>query len=130
MGAPSIRAREDASSALLNYGFRFFETRRLFAAGESVVKTRVWKGDVEEVSYGVKQDVFVTFPRGQESTLTAGADLAEPVLAPLSTDKPVGKLRIMQADRSVGTYDLYPLAAVAEAGIFGRLVDDVKLWMH
>ncbi len=130
MGTPSVSARENASSALLNYGFRFFETRRLFAAGEPVVKARVWKGEVDETDFGVRQDVYVTFPRGQDSTLSAAADLSEPMFAPLSTDKSTGKLRVQQGNQLVGTYDLYPLADVPEAGLFSRLIDDVKLWLH
>jgi len=130
MGAPSIQAREDASAALLNYGFRFFETRRLFAVGEPIVKARVWKGEANEATLGVTQDVYVTFPRGQESTLSAAADLSEPLFAPLSTRKTGGKLRVAQAGQTVATYDLYPLADIPEAGFFSRLVDDVKLWLH
>lgn len=130
MGTPSVSAREDASSALLNYGFRFFETRRLFAAGEPVVKARIWKGDADEAGFGVHRDVYVTFPRGQEGTLSAAADLSEPMFAPLSAGKSVGKLRVQQGGNAIGTYDLYPLADMPEAGFFSRLVDDVKLWLH
>ena len=39
-----MRAREDASSALLNYGFNFFETKRIYAAGQPLTTMRVWKG--------------------------------------------------------------------------------------
>jgi D-alanyl-D-alanine carboxypeptidase (penicillin-binding protein 5/6) len=78
----------------------------------------------------VHQDVYVTFPRGQDNTLSAAADLSEPMFAPLSTDKSTGKLRVQQGNQLVGTYDLYPLADVPEAGLFSRLIDDVKLWLH
>ncbi|HEY6645198.1 D-alanyl-D-alanine carboxypeptidase family protein [Povalibacter sp.] len=130
MGSPNIRAREDASSALLNYGFRFFETRRLFTPGETVVSTRVWRGAADEASIGVIEDVYVTFPRGQENTLSAAADVPEPLLAPLSPSRTVGKLRVLQNGRPIATYALHPLAEVQEAGFFGRIIDDVKLWMH
>jgi serine-type D-Ala-D-Ala carboxypeptidase (penicillin-binding protein 5/6) len=130
MGSPSIRAREDASAALLNYGFRFFETRRLFTAGQPVVKAPVWKGEADEASFGLTQDVYITFPRGQENTLSAAADLPEPLLAPLTKSKAVGKLRLLREGNEVGNYPLYPVADVPQAGFFGRLIDDVKLWMH
>ncbi len=130
MGSPSIRAREDASSALLNYGFRFFETRRLFAAGESVVPVRVWKGESGEAALGVQEDVYVTFPRGQENTLSAAADVSDPLLAPLATSRAVGKLRVLRAGQPIGTYALHPLTDVPEAGLFSRLIDDVKLWLN
>jgi D-alanyl-D-alanine carboxypeptidase (penicillin-binding protein 5/6) len=130
MGSPSIRAREDASAALLNFGFRFFETKRLFTPGQAIVKAAVWKGEADEASFGVNQDIYVTFPRGQENTLTAAADLPEPLLAPLSKSQSVGKLRLTREGREIGNYPLYPTADVAQGGIFSRLVDDVKLWMH
>ena len=130
MGSPSIRAREDASSALLNYGFRFFETRRLFTAGQPIVKTPVWKGEADDASFGVDHDVYVTFPRGQENTLSAAADLPEPLLAPLTKSQSVGKLRLLREGQEIGSYPLYPLSDVPPAGLFGRLVDDVKLWIH
>ena len=129
MGTSSMRAREDASAALLNYGFRFFETRRLFATGETVVSARVWKGEAEEASMGVIEDVYVTFPRGQENTLSAAADIPDPLLAPLSPSRTVGKLRILQNGQPIGTYALHPLAEVKEAGFFGRMIDDMKLWL-
>jgi D-alanyl-D-alanine carboxypeptidase (penicillin-binding protein 5/6) len=122
-----VRTREDASAALLNYGFGFYETRRLYAAGAPVMALHVWKGSSEEVQLGVPQDVYATLPRGQEGLLKAAADIPEPVLAPLSRSAEVGKLRITLGDKVLGTYPLRPVEDVAQAGFFGRLVDDVKL---
>lgn len=130
MGSPSIRAREDASAALLNFGFRFYETRRLFAAKEPILSVRLWKGAAEEAKLGVVQDVYVTFPRGQDNTLSAAADVPSPLIAPLSAAKAVGKLRILQGGQPAGAYALHPVADTAEAGFFGRVVDDVKLWTN
>jgi D-alanyl-D-alanine carboxypeptidase (penicillin-binding protein 5/6) len=130
MGSPSIRAREDASFALINYGFRFFETRRLFAAGQPVVKAQVWKGEADEATFGLNQDVYITFPRGQENTLSAAADLPEPLIAPLAKATAVGKLRLMREGREIGSYPLHPIADVPESGFFGRITDDVKLWIR
>lgn len=130
MGSPSVRAREDASFALLNYGFRFYETRRLFAAGEPVVTARVWKGEVEEAKFGVVQDIYVTFPRGQDNTLSAAADVPAPLLAPLAVSRAVGKLRILREGQPVGTYALHPIEDMPEAGFVGRAIDDVKLWLN
>jgi len=129
MGSPNIRAREDASAALLNYGFRFFETRKLFAAGDQIVTVRLWKGAEEDAKIAVVQDIYATFPRGQAHTLTAAADVPDPLIAPLAKNRAVGKLRILQNGQPVGTYALHPVADAEEAGIFGRLIDDAKLWM-
>jgi D-alanyl-D-alanine carboxypeptidase (penicillin-binding protein 5/6) len=131
MGAPSIRAREDASMALINYGFRFFETRQLFSAGKSVLTgVRVWKGQEEQVDLAPNRDVIVTIPRGQEATLVGAADVANPLVAPLDRGTAAGKLRVTRGTELVGSYDLFPRTDVPADGFFGRLWDDVLLWME
>ncbi|MDY6945130.1 MAG: D-alanyl-D-alanine carboxypeptidase family protein [Pseudomonadota bacterium] len=129
MGSPSVRAREDASSAILNYGFNFYQTRRLYASQAPVMTVQVWKGEADEVPLAVVQDIYTTVPRGQENLLSAAADVPDPLFAPLSPGKAAGQLRITLGDKLIGTYPLHPTREVAEAGFFGRLVDDVKLWI-
>lgn len=130
MGAPSIRAREDASAALLNYGFGFYQTRKLYAAGQPLLNLPVWKGETDTVTLSVPQDVYATIPRGQETSLAVAADIAEPLMAPLTTEAPVGKLRVILGGATLATYPMHADKAVSEAGFFGRLVDDVRLWMQ
>lgn len=130
MGSPSVRAREDSSSALLNYGFNFYQTRRLYANKAPVMTVKVWKGEADEVPLGVVQDIYTTVPRGQENLLSAAADVPDPLFAPLSPGKAVGQLRITLGDKVIGTYPLHPAKEVPEAGFFGRLTDDVKLWLN
>jgi D-alanyl-D-alanine carboxypeptidase (penicillin-binding protein 5/6) len=130
LGASSVRGREDASSALLNYGFNFYQTRQLYADKAPVMTVKVWKGEAEQVPLKVTQDIYITIPRGQENLLSAAADVPDPLFAPLSPEKAAGQLRVTLGDKVLGTYPLHPTEAVAEAGFFGRLTDDVKLWMH
>jgi D-alanyl-D-alanine carboxypeptidase (penicillin-binding protein 5/6) len=130
MGSPNIRAREDASAALLNYGFNFYQTRKLYTANQPVLAVDVWKGVGDDVQLGVPRDVYATIPRGQENTLGAAADVSEPLLAPLAANTAVGKLRVTLGDQTIGSYPLHPIAPVEEAGFFGRVVDDVRLWLR
>jgi D-alanyl-D-alanine carboxypeptidase (penicillin-binding protein 5/6) len=130
MGSPSISAREDASAALLNYGFNFFQTRKLYDANATVLTIPVWKGTAETVKLGVRHDVYAVMPRGQESALSAAADVPEPLFAPLARANEVGKLRVNLGDKTLGTYSLHPIEDVGEAGFFSRMIDDVKLWLH
>jgi D-alanyl-D-alanine carboxypeptidase (penicillin-binding protein 5/6) len=130
MGSPTVRAREDASAALLNYGFGFYQTRKLYSANQSLLTLRVWKGDTDQTSLSVPHDVYATFPRGQESSLSVAADVAEPLIAPLDASAPIGKLRVMLGGAPYGTYPLHVSQNVAEAGFFSKLVDDVMLWME
>jgi D-alanyl-D-alanine carboxypeptidase (penicillin-binding protein 5/6) len=75
------------------------------------------------------QDIYTTVPRGQENLLGAAADVPDPLFAPLSPAKAAGQLRVTLGDKVIGTYPLHPTKDVPEAGFFGRLTDDVKLWM-
>jgi serine-type D-Ala-D-Ala carboxypeptidase (penicillin-binding protein 5/6) len=130
MGSPSISAREDASAALLNYGFNFYQSRKLYDANAIVLTIPVWKGTADSVKLGVTHDVYAVVPRGQDSSLSAAADLPDPLLAPLARDREVGKLRVNLGDKTLGSYALHPIEDVGEAGFFSRMIDDVKLWMH
>jgi len=86
LGAPSVRAREDASAALLNYGYTFFETIRVKAARETVLKPRVYKSATEFAPVGVPYDVYATVGRGLGAALRTSARLSgEPLIAPPST---------------------------------------------
>ena len=130
MGAPSVRAREDASVALLNYGFGFYQTRKLYSANQPLLQLRVWRGEVDQATLSVPQDVYATFPHGQESSLSVAADIAEPLIAPLASAAPLGKLRVMLDETTLGTYPLHTLEEVPEGGFFSRLLDDALLWME
>jgi D-alanyl-D-alanine carboxypeptidase (penicillin-binding protein 5/6) len=130
LGADSMRAREDASAALLSYGFNFFETRRIYAAGQPLTKTRVWKGKEDEVGLTLKRDLYVTSQRGGVDSVKAEFELPETLEAPLSRNEAVGKTTILVDAAPVAVYDLYPAEDVAAAGFFGRTWDSLRLMLH
>jgi len=127
LGTDSMRAREDASAALLNYGFNFFETKRIYAAGQPLTTVRVWKAKQPEVGLTLKRDLYVTSQRGKVSSVKAEFELPGTLVAPLAADTPVGKTKIVVDGAPVATYDLYPAADVARGGIFRRAWDSLRL---
>lgn len=130
LGAPSADARVDASQALLNYGFRFFETHKLYAGGEQVTQARVWKGASESVPLGLDRDLYVTIPRGHYDALEASMDLPEDLEAPLGEEVKVGEVHVSFRGDDVSTVPLVSLQAVPEAGLLTRLKDQVMLWLR
>ncbi len=130
LGTKSEKAREDASAALLNYGFTFYESLSLKKAGETILKPRVYKGKADDIAVGTTEAVNVTIPRGQSGTVATSATLQLPLVAPLARNKAVGELQVSVAGTVVRRVPLYPLTDVAEAGIFGRLYDTVALWFQ
>lgn len=130
MGTPSEKARADSSQALMNYGFRFFETHRLYAAGEALDDAQVWKANTRSVPVGLAQDLYVTIPRGTYKDLKAVMDLQAILTAPIATGKQVGKVSVTLADQSVVEKDLVTLAEVVEGGLLRRMTDSVLLWFE
>ncbi len=132
MGAPSVKAREDASEALLNYGYTFFETVRVKAARETVLKPRVYRSVAEFTPVGVPYDVYATVARGQAATLRTSARLShEPLTAPLATGTPVGELTVADAGGEViARAPLTTFGPVPEGGLWRRAVDSMALWFH
>jgi len=126
VGADSDNDRTAQTQSLLNYGYRFFETRRLYAANESIGDLRVWKGVADQVGVGLTKDLYLTFPRGQYKQLSAAADRPDSVVAPLNQYQTIGTLSIRLQDRLLFEDDLYVLSAVERAGFFKRLSDSVK----
>ena len=132
MGSPSVKAREDASAALLSYGYTFYETTKLKQAHEAVLKPRVYKADIEFVPVGIPNDIIVTVGRGSAASLTTTAKLTkEPLIAPLAANEPVGELTVTDATGAViARSPLVPLTAVPTGGLWSRTTDSVRLWFH
>ncbi|MDX1454908.1 MAG: D-alanyl-D-alanine carboxypeptidase family protein [Gammaproteobacteria bacterium] len=127
MGTGSEKSRADASQALLNYGFRFFETHKLYAAGDAITEARVWKGPLDTIGLMPQQDIFITIPRGRYDELEAVMDLKSQLMAPLAAGEIVGVVRISLDGEELVTAPLVPAAPVPEGSLFRVIVDSVKL---
>lgn len=130
MGTASAKARIDASQALLNYGYRFYETRKLYAAGSEVDVVRVWKGESDNVRLGVTEPVFVTVPRGSWDQLVPTASVRRALYAPLSANTEAGELRVQLEGELLATASLVVLDDVAKGGLWKRMTDEVALWFE
>jgi D-alanyl-D-alanine carboxypeptidase (penicillin-binding protein 5/6) len=130
LDSPRESARTTASKALLNYGFRFYETHRLYGAGEAISTTRVWKGSTENVGLGIGEDLYITVPRGRYEDLVAVMDLQQQLTAPMDLSVAVGSLTISLDDEVVVEQPMYPVEAVAEGNLWQRLSDQVLLWLE
>jgi len=129
-GMASTQAREDGSQALLNYGFRFFETHKLYSGGEEVTTARVWKGEPQEISLGLAEDLYVTVARGRYEALEAFMDLQAELIAPLADGAQVGEVRVSLDDEEIATLPLMALHEVPVAGLWTRIKDEFTLWLQ
>jgi len=132
LDAPSIKAREDASETLLNYGYNFFETAKVKSAGEQVLKPRVYKSSEQFAVLDVPHDMYVTVARGQVANLKTSVHvLKQPLIAPIALNEPLGDLTITDPSGQVIAHTpLVALKAVPEGGLWTRMADDVALWFQ
>lgn len=127
LGSSSMRAREDASAALLNYGYTFYETKKIKDAGKVELTAEVFKGEDDEVALTAARDIWVTVPRGDAAKLQTSARAFAPLIAPLARNKAAGELLVTLGPDTVAKVPLYPAKPVAQAGWFGSLVDEILL---
>ena len=126
LGTESPRAREDASQALLNWGFSFFESRRLYSAGKAVRTAEVFKSG-EQAGFGVRRDLWVTVPRGDFARVKVTVVLQPSLVAPLAVTQVVGRITATLDGRPVGQATLHALRPVAAGNFLRRGWDSVRL---
>ena len=127
-GTESMRAREDASLALLNYGFSFYDSTTLKRAGEKLAEQRIYKARGGHAAVGLAEDLRVTLPRGQAGRVEYRIELAPRVFAPLTKSDRVGLLRALVDGKVIAEAPLQPLADVPRGNIFRRIWDTILSW--
>jgi D-alanyl-D-alanine carboxypeptidase (penicillin-binding protein 5/6) len=130
LGSRNIKGREDASAALINYGYTFFESVSVKQRGTVVLKPRVFKSTEEYFPVGPATDITIVVPRGQGASIQTNASVRHPLIAPLSTTTAVGALQVLVAGKLVTSVPLYPTVDVPSGGMWSRLSDSVLLWFQ
>ena len=125
LGTTSEKARADASQALLNYGFRFFESHKLYDAGKALNETRIWQGDTDLLALGLHDDLYVTIPTGQYKNLEAKMDIDSNITAPVQKGQEVGVVKVSFNGDEVVSVPLVALHDVGEGSFFQRTKDSI-----
>ncbi|MDH3971520.1 MAG: D-alanyl-D-alanine carboxypeptidase [Gammaproteobacteria bacterium] len=130
LGTDSANARVEASQALLNYGFRFFETHKLYDAGTQLAASRIWKGNTESVPLGLDQALYVTIPRGQYKSLDASMSINERITAPVREGQALGSVQVKLGDELVVDQPLVSLQTIGEGSFWQRISDEALLYFE
>ncbi|MFA5913027.1 MAG: D-alanyl-D-alanine carboxypeptidase family protein [Burkholderiales bacterium] len=129
LGANSDSGRAQESLKLLNYGFQFYDSVKLYGKDQAVSKLEVWKGTENQLQAGFQSDFYVSVPRGQGDQLKAELVSMQPLVAPISVGQKVGTVKVMLQNKLLGEYPVVALHNVAIAGFFGRAWDSMRLWL-
>ena len=128
LGASSESVRATESQKLLNYGFQFYDTVRLYEKNQPVSVVRVWKGSANQLKAGFPHDLFLSVPKGHAEKLKASVETQQPLLAPIATGQKVGVLRVEFDGKPYVEFPVVALEEIRLAGILGRGWDTLRLW--
>tara|TARA_B100001964_G_scaffold74425_2_gene84549 strand:- start:20807 stop:21973 length:1167 start_codon:yes stop_codon:yes gene_type:complete len=126
-GAKSSDERNNAATALLNYGFRFFEERMVIEAGKDYGEAQVWKGDSDFVHMVAKNEMELTIAKGMYDEIESSVEVFEPVIAPTPLDQPIGKLTLKLEGKVIAETNLFPGKNIEEDNLWGWLYDSALL---
>ena len=128
LGTASDSARAQESLKLLNFGYQFYDAVQLYTKDQAVSNLKVWKGASATVKAGFTNDFILAVPKGYASRLKTELVSQQPLVAPVSAGQVVGSMKVTLDGKSYGDYPVVAIEAVPVAGIFGRMIDSVRLW--
>ncbi|HCJ50376.1 MAG: peptidase [Gallionellales bacterium CG_4_10_14_3_um_filter_54_96] len=127
LGADSDGLRASESQQLLNYGFQYFDTVRLYQNSQPVTQVRLWKGTEKHLNIGLRRDLFLTVPNGQFAQLKATIATPQPLVAPITSGQTIGTLKLTLAGKPYAQFPLVALDSVSLANVFSRGWDSIRL---
>ena len=127
MGTASEESRAIETQKLMTYGFRYFETHKLYDANQVLTNVPVWSGKDSAVDLGIKNEVFVTIPRGQAQSMEATVDVDEIIYAPLADGQIMGVVNVTLDEDTVFQGNIVAMQEIERGGILKRFIDWLTL---
>ena len=115
------------SQKLLNWGFQFYDSVKLYGRNQPVTQLRVWKGASDMLKAGFTSDLYISLPKGQNHKIKATVESLQPLLAPVAPGQRVATLKLEIDGKPYRDLPVVALEAVPVAGIFGRTWDSLRL---
>lgn len=125
LGAKSAKARIKFTQNLFNFAYRFYETRRLYSAGESLKTVKVWKGREQQVDLVPNEDVYITIPRGLYADLNASMQVAVDIYAPVQQGAMYGEGVVVLKDTELKKFPITAKQSIAKGNLWQRMRDSV-----
>ena len=125
MGAKTPELRTNVSKSLLEYGFRFYETHKIFNADDNIHNARLYNGEKSEISLGVKEDSYVSIPRRSIKKIKKKYVVDRNLTAPVEIGEKVGFVAIQLNNKTVTRIELFAMEAIGLGSIYQRTLDSI-----
>jgi D-alanyl-D-alanine carboxypeptidase (penicillin-binding protein 5/6) len=126
--AEGFRLRETGNLNLLEWGFRFFESHKIYDANKAITTNQVWKGTENSVGLGLAQPLVLSVERGRYAALKPAMDVPKQLVAPIKKGQVIGKLRVTLDGKLIAERPVIALREVPEANFFKRLWHELLMW--
>lgn len=130
LGTATAKSRNDGSQALLNYGFRFHETKTIFMSEKEIIAVKTWKTQSETLSLGILNDLNLTLPRGSFSKLSIENNIQPEIIGPIDKGQVLGELVIKLNDSTLATQTLVALENNPKGTLWQQIKDTMQLWFE
>jgi serine-type D-Ala-D-Ala carboxypeptidase (penicillin-binding protein 5/6) len=121
---PDDRASE--AKKMLEWGYRNFETRTLFAAEQPVGYAKVFGGESRSVKLASPEPIKVMVQKNGTDKLIARVIYSGPVRAPIESGQQVGIVRVWRGTNIAMEAPVYAAEAVGKGSTMRRAIDGVS----
>jgi D-alanyl-D-alanine carboxypeptidase (penicillin-binding protein 5/6) len=130
LGTASSKARIDGSQAMINYGYRFYETKTLLKANQEIISTKTWKTEKESISLGIEDDIRMTLPRGNFNNIKIEKDIPNQIIGAIKEGQRIGNIEIKLNDNTLNTISLIALEDNPRGSFWKQIKDTIQLWFE
>lgn len=130
LGSPSDSARTSSTQAMLTWGMRFYETKLIESTNHEIASIRTWGGKKQYTPVGIKEDLYVTLPRGSAAKTNIAKNIADSITAPLESQKELGEIIVTLGDNTIASTQIYSLEANERGSIWQTTTDSVSWLWH
>ena len=130
LGTPSSNARTENMQRLLDYGFHFYDTDKLYQAGQMITRVTLWQGQRPQIALGLRHDLYLTLPKGALKQLKVRINVPKMIKAPLAKGQVTGQLTLQLRGKDIATRDLITLKAAPKGSKWRQIHDKVSFWIH
>ena len=123
----SEKSRLTDNRRLLDYGFRYFRTKKILTKDLSLLKEQVWGGEEELVDLSSGENVYLTLSPRDFQRVEPKISLDDYLQAPISKGQVVGKIDLLLDGESLAIVDAIAMEEVNSLGFFGRAWSNIKL---
>ncbi len=122
-GLKSSRDRANESRKLVDWGFRAFESRELFAQGQVVGEAQVFGGSKRSLPLVSMKPIRVLVPRGESERVTARIIYTGPLQAPVQKGTEVARIQVNRGEMQALEMPLYANEDIQEGTLSQRALD-------